>query len=648
MTDSYSRGNEDERNEAGIDEHGQPELFRVILEHTSDFIRVLDIQGRSIYSSPSVVRLFGGEVPETFFGRVHPDDLASCHDWWKKVLAGTADRLRWRVHSVAGDWHWLDTSASLMEHDGAVHVVTVCRDITEEKRAYDGLRESERLLRQVLHALPEGVVVTNTAGDIILSNAAARDIWGGLIISGAERYLESKGRRPDTGRPVQPDEWPSARALHTGQTLINDIFEIEAFDGARRTLRNSAAPIRNDNGVITGAVVVNENVTDVLRMEAQLRQAQKMEAIGHLAAGVAHDFNNLLTIIAGYSDILLPALPPDDPSREMLAEIRHAGERAAALTRQLLTFTRQTVLEPKVLDLNEIVREHEKLLRRLIGEDIQLIVALEPGAASVMVDPTQISQVIMNLVVNARDALPTGGRVEINTSSRIVEKPDPEAVSDARTGHFVVLSVTDNGTGMTAEVRAHIFEPFFTTKEPGKGTGLGLATVYGIVKQSGGFIVVDSEPGRGTSFLIHLPSAEPDGDATGATTGQTAVARGIETILLVEDEDAVRTMIRMVLQRAGYHVLEASRGASALRIAGEHDGPIHLLITDVVMPEMGGRELVERLVPIRPDLKVLYLSGYTDDAVIRHGVLQTDVAFLQKPFTITALAAKVRQVLGAV
>jgi len=332
----------------------------------------------------------------------------------------------------------------------------------------------------------------------------------------------------------------------------------------------------------------------------------------------------------------------------MVSEIRQAGERAAGLTRQLLAFSRQTVLEPKVLDLNEVVRENERMLRRLIGEDVQLSAVLDPALSPVKVDPGQIGQVIMNLAVNARDAMPRGGKLTIETGNVKLDETSVGVGPGAKSGRYVLLAMTDTGAGMTPEIQAHIFEPFFTTKGPGKGTGLGLATVYGIVKQSGGFIYVYSEPGRGATFKIYLPAIDQPAAAGKSVPGIKAAAGGAETILLVEDEDAVRSIIRLILRRAGYTVLEASRGTAAVRLAEQHSGPIHLLITDVVMPEMGGRQLVEHLARLRPDLKVLYLSGYTDDAVVRHGILQADVAFLQKPFTMAALTNKVRQVLDAV
>jgi CheY-like chemotaxis protein len=341
-----------------------------------------------------------------------------------------------------------------------------------------------------------------------------------------------------------------------------------------------------------------------------------------------------------------------DPAREMVIEIREAGDRATALTRQLLTFSRHTVLDPRVLDLNDIVRQNEKMLRRLIGEDVELTAVLDPALAPVRVDPAQVGQVIMNLAVNARDAMPTGGKLTIATANTHLDEAFARMHPEARPGRYVLLAVTDTGGGMDPAVQAHIFEPFFTTKPPGKGTGLGLATVYGIVKQSGGFVLVESAPGRGATFrsyfpVVEDPAALEESPHAAMLRAPELPALGTETILLVEDEDALRAIVRRVLQRCGYTVLEARHGSEALRLAEQHQGPLQLLITDVVMPILGGRELVERLARLRPDIKVLYLSGYTDDAVVRHGVLQAEVAFLQKPFTMAALATKVRQLLGS-
>lgn len=381
------------------------------------------------------------------------------------------------------------------------------------------------------------------------------------------------------------------------------------------------------------------------QLEERLRQGQKMEAVGQLAGGIAHDFNNLLTVISGYCQLLISRNAIEENYRYMVNEVTRAVERSASLTRQLLAFSRRQVLEPRVLSLNSLVTDLEKMLRRLIGEDVSLTTALAPALPNVFVDPGQVEQVVMNLVVNARDAMPRGGQLTIGTSVVELDDSFTHLHPDSRGGRFVLLSVSDNGEGMPPDVMARIFEPFFTTKGPGKGTGLGLATVYGIVQQSNGFIGVYSEPGIGTTFKVYLPLADSPGSTPVLSTGPAGEPRGLETILLVEDEDAVRRLTLEILSGLGYNVLTAANGAEAIDAGTSYSGAIHLLLTDIVMPGFSGRELAEWIVSARPGTRVLFMSGYTDDDVIRHGVLSHETQFLGKPFTPSTLARKVREAL---
>jgi two-component system cell cycle sensor histidine kinase/response regulator CckA len=379
--------------------------------------------------------------------------------------------------------------------------------------------------------------------------------------------------------------------------------------------------------------------------EEQLRQSQKLEAVGQLAGGIAHDFNNLLTVITGYSDLTMGKLRPEDPLRTYIEEIKKAGDRATSLTRQLLAFSRKQVLQPKILNLNSVISDLEKLLRRLIGENIELRTVLETELGSVKADPGQIEQVIMNLAVNARDAMPGGGKLTVETQNINLDEEYANLHIAVNAGRFVMLAVTDTGTGMDPATRKHIFEPFFTTKEVGKGTGLGLSTVYGIIKQSGGNVWVYSEVGHGTTFKIYLPCIGEDAQKYKPAAEIGATVEGTETILLAEDEEVVRKLALQVLTAHGYQVLEAANGGSAFLICERHKGPIHMLVTDIIMPEMGGRELSDRLSLLRPEMKVLYMSGYTDSAILHQGVLDADANFIQKPFTPNDLARKVREVL---
>jgi PAS domain S-box-containing protein len=518
------------------------------------------------------------------------------------------------------------------------------RDIRERQRAEDALRAERERFRVTLASIGDGVIVTGTEGRVTFLNEAARALTGRDDTALGRPLAEVFPVLDETTR--QPVENPVQRVLREGALveLANHTLLI-ARDGTERPIEDTTAPIRDDRGEVRGVVLVFHDVSQRRRLEVQFMQAQKMEAVGRLAGGVAHDFNNLLTVILGYGDAILSAVPAENPLRAMVEEVRQAGERAAGLTRQLLAFSRLQVLVPRVLDLNAVVTGIEKMLGRLIGEDITITCVLDPALGRVRADPGQIEQVLMNLAVNARDAMPQGGRLTIETANVMLDETYTRSRPEVRPGRYVMLSLTDTGVGMDEATKARLFEPFFTTMEVGRGTGLGLATVYGIVKQSGGSIFVYTEPNHGTSFKIYLPRFEAVAPLPRSHQGLSKSPGGGETILLVEDEEAVRTLTRQVLEAKGYTVIEARDGQDALGRAESHDGPIHLLLTDVVMPHLGGRELADRLTSARPELRVLYLSGYTDDAVVRHGVLEADVAFLQKPFTPAELARKVREVL---
>ncbi len=449
---------------------------------------------------------------------------------------------------------------------------------------------------------------------------------------------------------------------HAGWVLFEDTFLLIAIRRSVREMWGIAERTAEVEGLNQGLedrvaerthqlAAANQSlqmeVNERKSSEAQLRQSQKMEAVGQLAGGVAHDFNNLLTAITGHSELCLLRLESKDPAYHHLEQIKKAGDRAAALTRQLLAFSRKQILQPKIIDLNQVVVDLNKMLQRLIGEDIDLLMGLAADVGMVKADPNQLEQILLNLSINARDAMPRGGRLTIETSNAHLGDEFTRDHVAVRPGQHVMLAVSDNGSGMDAETQAHIFEPFFTTKEVGKGTGLGLATVYGIVRQSGGSIWVYSEVGRGTTFKIYLPLAEGPAEAARVVTDNLESFKGTETVLLVEDEDVVRDMATEILRESGYHVLEAKHGPEALMLARKHPEVIHLMLTDVVMPKMSGRELAEQLTPQRQEMKVLYMSGYTDDAIVHHGVLEEGMAFIGKPFTPSALARKIRELLDA-
>jgi len=533
------------------------------------------------------------------------------------------------------------STSPLRRTDGTIYgIMSILMDVTEQKAA----EESQARLTMAVAQAGESIVITDTRGTIQYVNPAFERI------TGYDR-MEVIGRTPSILRSGRHDAafyrnlWETLRRGEVWRGTFLD----KRKDGTLYEEDTVISPVRDPSGQVVNYVAVKRDVTDVRRMEERLRQSQKMEAVGRLAGGVAHDFNNLLTAISGYSDLLIHRLPDYSTLRRDVEEIRKAGDRAAVLTRQLLAFSRRQVLQPKVLDLNAVVTNMEQMLRRLIGEDIELSTDLSPSLSRVKADPGQIEQVIVNLAVNARDAMSDGGRITIATADAELSPAYAAAYSEVRPGPHVLLSVADTGQGMSDETQAHLFEPFFTTKERGIGTGLGLAMVYGIVQQSGGHIRVNSAADRGSTFLIYLPRVEAPDDGEQGTDRPLLPhpSPGTETILLAEDEEVVRRLAREILSGNGYKVLEAGDGREALLLSEAYRAEIHLLLTDVVMPKMSGRELTDRIRLQRPDLRILYMSGYTDDAILRHGVLVDGIPFLQKPFTPEELARKVREVLDS-
>ena len=521
--------------------------------------------------------------------------------------------------------------------------------IIERQRAADqALRVSEDFNRRIIEGVPCGIIQVSLEGAILKANSVAQNVLGLTFDELSRRFVadfESETFWED-GSVCAAQDHPVSKCLATHQPQPATTIGVRRADGRMAWGIFTAIPVSDpETGQMTGAVVTFLDITERKHLEEQLRQSQKMEAVGRLAGGIAHDFNNLLTAMIGYSELLLGRLEVGNPMQEELEEIKKAGERAAALTRQLLAFSRKELLQPQVLDLNALVANIDKMLRRLISEDIELVTIFGPRLERVEADPAQLEQMVINLVVNARDAMPRGGKIVIETMNLELDEAYAHQHVAVSPGRYVMLAVSDVGCGMDAETLKHIFEPFYTTKHHAEGTGLGLSTVYGVVKQSGGNIWVYSEVGRGTTFKIYLPQVNEVVDVRKTEAVSTAVAGGTETVLLAEDEKLVRKFVRSILEKNGYTVLEAHHGSEALRVALQHPGPIHLLLTDMVMPLMDGKLLAQRMVGLRPGIRVLYMSGYSENAVVHHGVLESGTAFIEKPFTVETLARKVREAL---
>lgn len=586
--------------------------------------------------------------PGFWESHIHPED----REWAVNFCAAATGRgephtFEYRMIAADGRTVWLRDIVSIVtEPDGRKLLRGLMVDITDRRNADAALRESEQSYRELIENANDLIYTHDLNGNFLSLNRAGQRITG---------YTEEEARKLNIADVISPEFLPTAaemldRKLRGSPPTIYST-EIIAKDGRRIPLEINTRLVYKD-GVPVAVQGIGRDISERLaaeealrQSEEQLRQAQKLESIGLLAGGVAHDFNNMLTAINGYSDLLLRKLPPDDPLRTHVEEIRRAGERSAELTRQLLAFSRRQIMQPQIVDLNAAVKDSARMLRRLIGEHIELLTDLEPNLPKIEIDPGQLVQVLLNLVINARDAMPNGGTIIIETRIETVDEKYASRHVGIEPGSYVLLSVSDNGIGMDARTRERIFEPFFTTKTVGRGTGLGLSTVYGIVKQSGGNIWVYSEPNRGSSFKIFLPAAKTESIHQSKEPQQPELPLGSERILLVEDEDSVRMLGKEILTACGYNVIEAADGSEALRLALNAENPIDLVITDVVMPQMGGRELVERLMAANPQIRVLFTSGYTDDAILRHGIIDKGADFLQKPFTFEALSRKVRALL---
>ncbi len=621
------------------------ELIREVLDNLTEGCQVVAPDGTYLYVNDAVAAQARRQKSELLGRR-----MADCFPGIDQTPMYRALRasLEQRVPaSLENEFEYPDGQKAWFELRFAPVPAGLCifsREISARKRTEDALRRSEQMFRDLAAAAPDGILAVGTDGKIRYANPEAERILGyepgTLGGEHLEALLPVAARERHASIRAAFFAEPAPRRLGAGRALT-----ARRKDGAELPVEISLSASRFDGEPV--ALSILRDMTAQRKLEQQLRQAQKMEAVGRLAGGVAHDYNNLLSIIISYSDIILAGIPAADPMRADLEEIRAAGARAAELTGQLLAFGRQQVLQPKRVSLNEVLFNLERMLRRLIGEDVELTVVRAPTLGTVWVDAGQLEQVILNLVVNARDAMPRGGKLTIETADVELDAAYAAEHVDATAGPHVLLAVSDTGHGMDAETRARIFEPFFTTKVAGRGTGLGLSTVFGIVRQSGGNIWVYSEPGKGTTFKLYFPRAEGPVESLAPSEPLESLRPASETVLLVEDDARVRALCRTILTKLGYHVLEAQSAGDALLLSEQHGASIHLLLTDVVMPRIAGRELADRLLRQRPGLKVLYMSGYTPNSVLHHGVLDSGVAFLQKPITPDALGRKVREVLDS-
>jgi two-component system cell cycle sensor histidine kinase/response regulator CckA len=619
-------------------------LLRSILASHPNAVVLVDSTGQIVYSNPQTAELLGYAedeltgmqvdelVPEALRNG-HKDDMASYTSAPQTRPMGLSRDLDARRKD--GELVPVEIGLSSFVSEDRRYVVAVMADITERKQMEADLRSTTSNLEALIEASPLATIVLDLEGNVRLWNPAAAFTFGWA----AEEVLGKN--LPHVPATEMPEVREILRSVARGEVISGMHLRRKRKDGHTIQIELFAAPQRDQEGRTVGVIEQMADVTARQHMEETLLQAQKMESIGRLAGGIAHDFNNMLTAVSGFAQLLLLDLPKGNSQYESAEAIRRAAEQAAALTQQLLAFSRRQMLQPTVLDPDEVVSAMEPMLRRLIGENIDLRYTLEAAPGRLRADPVQIEQIILNLVLNSRDAMPNGGQLRIETGQTAFDGPYVSEHFAVTPGRYVMIAVSDTGVGMDRETRAHIFEPFFTTKERGKGTGLGLATTYGIVRQSGGHIWLYSEPGEGTTFKAYFPLVEEE--VTAPTAALPPASGGTETILLVEDEPSVRELARLILERRGYKMLVATDPLEALAIVEDHEAPIDLLVSDVVMPLLSGPELALRIRELRPEMRTLFLSGYTEELVGAEGGLRDEDGFLSKPFTPDALARKVRE-----
>ncbi|HEY6337650.1 MAG TPA: PAS domain S-box protein [Candidatus Sulfotelmatobacter sp.] len=627
-------------------------LLQGITEGTSDVVFVKDLQGRYLMINSAGAHAVGRTV-EAVIGKSDielftPEVSREMMERDRIVLQTGETRTFEQVFISAGVARiFLSTKSPFRDVNGSeIGVLGVARDITDRKQAEEEIQKSEQRLRIHIEHTPLAVIEWDPEFRVASWNPAAERMFGytreealgqhAHFIVPPQFHLQVD--RVWQGLLAQEENAPRYRFAHDDNITKNGrLISCEWYN----------TPLVDEAGKVFGVASLVQDVTERVALEEKLRQSQKMEAVGRLAGGVAHDFNNLLTVILGYTQLLMDGPPADSQLSNATGQIKSAADRAAGITRQLLAFSRKTVLSPRLIDLNNIMLNLDTMLRRLIGEDIEVLTVPARDLGTVRADPGQVEQILMNLALNARDAMPNGGKLTLETSNAELDGTYAHEHQPVEPGRYVMLAVSDTGVGMSTETQAHIFEPFYTTKEPGKGTGLGLSTVYGIVKQSGGYVWVYSEPGRGTTFKIYFPRVDQPAQALSPEKRIGGIRRGTETILLVEDDPQLNQLATSVLTHCGYKVLTAQNPEEGLALCRAHQNQIHLLVTDVVMPKMNGRQLAEEVTRIRPSIRLLFVSGYTSNAIVHYGVLDAGLWFLPKPFALSALIAKVREVLDA-